>query len=97
MDDPTTNPLEAREILVPCSVIAGPPIESGVPSTRTAVLASGVNVSPPAVSALLSSTSLLPAVANAMVDVPMISDPAALREYSVPLIETPGDPGRIVE
>ena len=76
---PTINPFEARETLVPFSVIAGPPMESVVPATTTAVLSNGVNVSPPAVSALLLAL-LLSAVASGMVDVPIIKEPAGLIE-----------------
>lgn len=96
MDDPTTKPFVASESLVPFSVIAGPPTESVVPSTTAAVLPSGVNVSPPAVSAPLL-VSLEPAVARGMVDVPTIREPAALIEYLVPLMVTAEDPGRSVE
>lgn len=95
MDDPTSNPFEASDSLVPSSVIAGPPIERVVPSIATAVLPSGVKVSPPAVSAL-SLPLLVPAVARAIVDVSTIRDPALLIEYLVPPMETV-DPGRSVE
>ena len=47
-----------------------------VPSTTAAVLPRGVNVSPSAVRALLLATE----VARAMVDVPIMSEPAVLRE-----------------
>ena len=88
--------MEASEIFVPSSVIAGPPIERVVPSTRTAVLPNGVNVSPPAVSALLLKL-LEPAVARAIVDVPAIREPALLIEYVVPSTVMAGNPGRSVE
>ncbi len=96
VDDPTSSPFEASESRVSCCVTAGPPIESVVPSTSTAVLPSGVKVSPPAVSAL-SLVLLLSAVARGMVDVPTIRDPAGLIEYVVPLTTIAEDPGRIVE
>lgn len=82
VDDPTTIPFEASESLVPwSSVIAGPPMDKVVPSTTTAVLPSGVNVSPAAVSAAMSLLALLLfAVARGMVDVPTMRDPAALME-----------------
>ncbi len=96
VDDPTSSPFEASESRVPCCVTAGPPIESVVPSTLTAVLPSSVKVSPPAVSAL-SLVLPLSAVPRDMVDVPTIRDPAGLIEYIVPLMSTAEDPGRIVE
>ena len=60
------------------------------------MLPSGVNVSPPAVSALLL-VLLEPAVARGMVDVPTIRESALLMEYVIPLMETAEDPGRSVE
>ena len=47
-----------------------------VPSTTAAVLPIGVKVSPAAVRALLLAAE----VARAMVDVPIMSEPAVLRE-----------------
>lgn len=81
VDYPTTIPFEASESLVPrSSVIAGPPMDKVVPSTTTAVLPSGVKVSPAAVSAALLLLLLLFAVARGMVDVPTMRDPAGLME-----------------
>ena len=61
---------------MPFSVIAGPPIDKVVPSTTAAVLPIGVKVSPSAVRALLAAAE----VARAMVDVPIMREPAVLRE-----------------
>ena len=68
---PTTRPSDAREMIVPLSVIAGPEMESVVSLMMTAVPPKGVKVSPPATRASFESEAL---VARGMVDPPMIRE-----------------------
>lgn len=81
VNEPTTSLPEARDTSVPFSVIAGPDMESVVPSMETAVLPRGTKVSLEAVR-VPDGPSFVPGpgVARMKVEVPMVRVADGFRE-----------------